>query len=127
MVQGYLESEGIDTILEDDINTHFNSIYPNALGGVKVLVRDEDLEKALLLLQKGGYLNSEKNNKIELVKLDKNTKKGECPFCHSDNIGKAKSPDYIMLIASLILGAFIPSLRQPNICFDCGKEWKYEK
>lgn len=127
IVQGYLESEGIETIMKDEMTTQINNLYSNAIGGVKILVRDVDLERALQLLEKGGYIKAEKVTKIEKVKLEKDTNKSLCPFCHSDNIGKSKSPGYIMLITSLILGAIIPILRRTNICFDCGKEWKYKK
>lgn len=127
MVQGYLESEGIETIMKDEMTIQVNNFYSNAIGGVKILVRDVDLERTLQLLEKGGYLKTEKLTKIEKVKLEKDTNKSQCPFCHSENIGKSKSPGYIMLISSLILGAIIPILRRTNICFDCGKEWKFEK
>lgn len=127
LVQGYLESEGIETIMKDEMTTQVNNLYSNAIGGVKILVRDEDLEKALQLLEQGGYITTEKIAKVETVKLDEATNKNQCPFCHSENIGKSKSPDLIMLIASLIFSAIVPILRRTNICFDCRKEWKYEK
>lgn len=127
MVQGYLESEGIDTMLKDELTTQVNNFYSNALGGVKVLVKEEDLENAQLILQKGGYLNPEKKSKVERVNYDKSTNKKQCPFCLSENIGKRKDPDVIMLIASLILGMIIPIFRRTDICFECGKEWKYRR
>lgn len=127
LVQGYLESEGIETILKDEMTAQVNNFYSNAIGGVKILVRDEDLERSLQLLEQGGYITSEKTVKIETVKYDKTTNKSLCPFCHSENIGKSKSPDSIMLIASMILGVIVPILRRTNICFDCRKEWKYVK
>ena len=127
MVQGYLESEGIDTMLKDELTTQVNNLYSNALGGVKVLVREEDYENALLILQKGGYINPEKEPKIELVYFDNLTNKKQCPFCHSENIGKRKDPDVIMLIISLILNVIFPLFRRTDICFDCGKGWKYRR
>lgn len=127
LVQGYLESEGIETVLKDEMTAQVNNLYSNAIGGVKILVRDEDLERSLQLLEKGGYITSEKTAKIETVMYDKTTNKNQCPFCHSENIGKSKSPDIIMLIASMILGVIVPLLRRTNICFDCRKEWKYVK
>lgn len=127
MVQGYLESEGIDTMLKDELTTQVNNFYSNALGGVKVLVREENYENAQLILQKGGYINPEKEPKIELVYVDNSTNKKQCPFCHSENIGKRKDPDVIMLIASLLLGMIIPIFRRTDICFECGKEWKYRR
>jgi len=127
MVQGYLESEGIDTMLKDELTTQVNNMYSNAVGGVKVMVRDEDYENAQLILQKGGYVNPEKVSKIEIVYCNRAANKKQCPFCHSENIGKKKTPDMIMLIVSLILGTILPIFRRTDMCFDCGKEWIYKR
>lgn len=127
MIQGYLESEGIDTILKDEFTTQVNNMYSNALGGVKVMVRSEAFETAQQVLINGGYINPEKIEKLEIVRLTSSTDKRFCPFCHSDNIGKKKSPDVITLIISLIMGVIFPILRKTDMCFDCGKEWIYKR
>lgn len=127
MVQGYLESEGIETMLKDELTAQVNTMSSYALGGVKVMVREEDYENAQQILQKGGYLIPEKESKIEIV-YDANTiNKKQCPFCHSENIGKKKSPDVITLIISLILGMLFPIFKRTDMCFDCGKEWRYKR
>jgi len=127
MVQGYLESDGIDTMLKDELTSQVNNMYSNAVGGVKVMVREEDYDNAQLILQKGGYINPEKTSKIEIVYRTKSTNKKQCPFCHSENIGKKKNPDVIMVIVSLILGVIFPIFRRTDMCFDCGKEWIYKR
>ena len=127
MIQGYLESEGIVTILKDEMTTQVNNLYSNAVGGVKVMVREEDSENALLILKKGGYINPEKAQKMEVVYITPSTDKKQCPFCHSDNIGKKKSPDVITLIISLLLNVIFPIFRRTDMCFDCGKEWIYKR
>ena len=126
MVQGYLESEGIKSILKDELTTQVNNLYSNAVGGVKVMVMDEDFENAQLILQKGGYINPEKVSKIEIVNRTATTDKKQCPFCHSENIGKKKFHDVIMLIASMIFGLILPMFRRTYMCYDCGKEWIYK-
>jgi hypothetical protein len=127
MVQGYLESEGIETILKDEMTAQVNNFYSNAVGGVKVMVRDEDYENAQQILINGGYINPEKPQKIELVYLTATTNKKQCPFCHSDNIGKKKSPDVITLIITLLLNVIFPIFKRSDRCFDCGKEWIYKR
>lgn len=127
LVQGYLESEGIDTMLKDEFTTQVNNMYSNAVGGVKVMVREEDYENAQQILQQGGYLTPEKVSKIEIVYCNNRTNKKQCPFCNSENIGKKKTPDVIMLIISLILGVIFPLFRRTDMCFDCGKEWIYKR
>jgi Putative prokaryotic signal transducing protein len=127
MVQGYLESEGIETMLKDELTTQVYSMNSNAIGGVKVMVRDEDYESAQQILEKGGYINPEKASKIETVYCSGTTNKKQCPFCHSENIGKKKIPDVIMLIIYLILGVIFPIFRRTDMCFNCGKEWVYKR
>ena len=127
MIQGYLDSEGIVTILKDELITQVNNLYSNAVGGVKVMVRDEDYENAQQILINGGYINPEKPQKIEIVYITSTTDKKQCPFCHSENIGKKKSPDVITLIISLILNVIFPIFRRTNMCFDCGKEWIFRR
>jgi len=127
MVQGYLESEGIETMLKDELTTQVYSMNSFAIGGVKVMVRDEDYESAQKILEKGGYINPEKASKIETVYCNGTTNKKQCPFCHSENIGKKKIPDVIMLIIYLILGVIFPIFRRTDMCFNCGKEWIYKR
>lgn len=127
MVQGYLESEGIVTILKDELTTQVNNLYSNAVGGVKVMVRDEDYEQAQEMLKRGGYITAEKPQKLEIVYLTSTTNKKQCPFCHSENIGKKKSPDVITLIISMMLNVIFPFFRRTDMCFDCGKEWIYKR
>ncbi|HET9571008.1 MAG TPA: DUF2007 domain-containing protein [Bacteroidales bacterium] len=127
MVQGYLESEGVVTILKDEMTTQVNNMYSNAVGGVKVMVREEDFENAQQILKNGGYINPEKPQKIETVILTTTTDKKLCPFCHSENIGKKKTPDVITLIISLILNVIFPIFKRTNMCFDCGKEWVFKR
>lgn len=125
MIQGYLESEGVETMLKDELTTQVHNFYSNAVGGVKVMVREDDYEKAQQILRNGGYIEFEKQIKIELVPLSASTDKKRCPFCQSENIGKQKKPNVMMLVVSLILGMIIPIFKRTDRCFDCGKEWKY--
>ncbi len=125
MIQGYLSSEGIESILKDELTTQVNNFYSNALGGVKVMVRDEDYETTLQLLEKGGYLHPEEPQKVEVVYRTGATPANQCPFCHSEHIGKKKIPDVLMAIVSIVFGQIFPIFRRANHCYDCGKEWVY--
>ena len=127
MVQGYLASEGIESVLKDELITQVQPFYSNAVGGVKVLVREEDEAAALQVLEKGGYLHPEKLEKVEVVFRTSATNVRQCPFCQSENIGKKKLPDVLMLLVSVVFGAIFPVFKRVNKCFDCGKEWVYKK
>ena len=57
LAKAKLESEGIETIINDELTAQVNNFYSNAIGGVKLLVRDKDLEEATKLMTEGGFLN----------------------------------------------------------------------
>jgi hypothetical protein len=52
MAKSYLESEGIEVFLRDEISSRMFNVN----GGVKLLVPDGQMDKALELLRKGGFL-----------------------------------------------------------------------
>lgn len=125
MAQGFLESEGIESFLKDEMTVQVQNFYSNAIGGVKLQVRDGDVEKAKAILESGGYSGMEKLRIIEKVVLEKITNTKECPFCHSENIGKNKNVDVLTIGVFLVLGAIFPIFKLSKTCFDCGKEWKF--
>jgi len=128
MAQGFLESEGIVTMLKDELTVQVNSFYSNAVGGVKLQVKENDYDEALMILQKGGYIVEPGTSAItEIVQVNETTNKKACPFCQSENIGKNKDLDIFSVIVYFILGAFFPIFKSSYRCFDCGKEWKFKK
>ena len=128
MARGFLESEGIDTMLQDELTVQVNSFYSNAVGGVKLQVRERDYEQAIMILQKGGYIvDPGTATNSEVVLVDETTNKNVCPFCKSENIGKNKDLDIFSVIVYLILGALFPIFKPSYRCFDCEKEWKFKK
>lgn len=132
MIQGYLDSEGIESFLKDELTVQVYNFYSNAVGGVKIQVRGDDYDRARAVLKKGGYIKDEEKNvtvqhDVEIVKYDKVVNKKECPFCHSPNIGRSKRLNLISVIVYFILGIFFPVFRRAYKCFDCGREWRYKK
>ncbi len=47
VIRGRLESEGIQTFLKDEMTVQVHNFYSNAVGGVKLQVLTEDVDKAL--------------------------------------------------------------------------------
>ena len=128
MAGGFLESEGIVTMLKDELTVQVNSFYSNAVGGVKLQVKEHDYDEALMILQKGGYIVEPGTSATtEIVQVNDTTNKKACPFCQSANIGKNKDLDIFSVIVYFILGAFFPIFKSSYRCFDCGKEWKFKK
>ena len=129
MAKAWLESEGVETVVQDELTAQVNNFYSNAIGGVKLWVRDTDWEQALQLLKTGGYWSvyDENEKEEDWVWVKKGTEPGHCPFCHSDNIAKAQKLTLVSVILYFILGALFPLFHKTWKCYDCGKAWKYKR
>lgn len=127
MAKTYLESEGLNVVIQDELTAQVNNFYSNAIGGVKLLIRESDFENARQLLQKGGFIQTEAKNEVELIEIEEQTNYACCPFCESEHIGKKKHPNFISVILFFILGALLPIFKKTSVCFDCDKHWKYIK
>lgn len=55
LARNYLESEGIETILQNELASQ---IYSNAVDETKLLVKETDLEKGIKILIRGGYIKT---------------------------------------------------------------------
>ncbi|KIO50567.1 putative signal transducing protein [Flavobacterium hibernum] len=72
---GKLESEGVEVYLRDINTVDSNPIWSNAVGGVKIFVKSDDLEKANKILSDISQFSVNENN--ELIK---------CPNCGAEEI-----------------------------------------
>ena len=136
LVKGYLASNGIETIINDELTPQVINFYSNAIGGVKLLVSDSDYKQGIQLLKDGGYLvdeDSETEDKVEIVLADQFTNKKICPFCSSENIAINHKPGVLFYAVCVIinllvmLGAISSLFKSSYKCFDCGKEWKFKR
>lgn len=73
--QGKLESQGVEVFLRDNNIVDTNPLYSNAVGGVKLYVRNEDLAKANEIL-----------GEVSLYSVDDNHNPIKCPKCGSEAI-----------------------------------------
>lgn len=126
MAQGYLEANGVSTMLQDELTAQ-TSYYSNAVGGVKLLVPKKDGRRAAELLLEGGYVSEEDCDPGEEVELVEGGERGRCPFCGSRNVGRERDEDEWMDLPERLLGMVFPMFRRPWKCFDCGKVWKFKK
>lgn len=135
MIESYLDSHGIETFLKDEMTVQVNIAYSNAIGGVKVLVKESDYEKSIVLLKEGGFItdrNEIGNPEDEVIRIEYSKDQKTCPFCHSENIGLKKRPDSISFILSIFISLIFFSVLAPiykseYTCFDCDKRWKYKR
>ncbi|HEX2936738.1 MAG TPA: DUF2007 domain-containing protein [Bacteroidales bacterium] len=59
MAKGKLESEGIEVLIRDELTAQVNNFYSNAIGGVKLLVKEPDFDTARQLLVEAGYIKEQ--------------------------------------------------------------------
>jgi len=62
LAKGRLESEGIEVQITDELTVQAYNLYSNAIGGVKLMVRMNDLQSAQQILVDAGYLHVPKQN-----------------------------------------------------------------
>ena len=56
ILRGKLESEGIECFIKDELTIQSNPLYSNAIGGVKLQVKESDFNQAVEILKLGGYM-----------------------------------------------------------------------
>jgi hypothetical protein len=121
IVSTKLESEGIRSFVADAHTVTANWLYSNAIGGVKVQVRESDAAEAARILR--------------LAKQDIHAaiSTGEtCPKCNSADIHYetfSLRPVFVSWLLSFLTfgpeGAFIfPFLRRKWKCRTCGHQWR---
>lgn len=67
-----LEAEGIECLVMDELTAQVNPFYSNAIGGVKLQVKESDIPRTIEILKEGGYLKNEPIPQQEsLAKIDK--------------------------------------------------------
>jgi hypothetical protein len=59
MVRVRLEDEGIECLVPDEFTVIMNPLYSNAVGGVRLQVRESDIERAKEVLIHYGYIKTE--------------------------------------------------------------------
>lgn len=78
--KGKLESEGIEVYIRDNNIVDSNPLYSNAVGGIKLFVKEEDLEKAQLIL-----------SEVSKYSIDENNLLIKCPKCNAEQVDMVTS------------------------------------
>ena len=108
-----LEAEGIRAYLQDEHTVTTNPILSQAVGGIKLMVFEEQAPRAQELL-----------HEFEQVYI----KAIKCPRCHSHNVLFVPQPrnpvNWITAIASWFLGNYAVPVKQVYRCFDCDHEFE---
>jgi hypothetical protein len=123
--QNLLESEGITTFLKDELTAQVNNFYSTAIGGVKLLVHNDDLERSRELLIQGGYIRSEDYQAPPEIEVVRTVNRTHCPYCGSEQISKKKEVNPATIIAYFFIHVMIPIFKKTWMCWDCGRSWKF--
>ena len=136
VVRSLLDSEGIETVVLNENIIQVQPFLSNAVGGIKLLVLDEDYERAVEILteaelitavgESAAYRHAELEN-LPSENARRDSSKLTCPFCHSEEIVKEKFSMPVFAISVLLLGFPIPFLRRKYHCFDCGRDFKLKR
>ncbi len=112
LVKGQLEGEGIPAIVADENLVSINWMYSYAIGGVKVKVPENVIDRAQEIL--ASYQNEE--NITEKRDMD------ICPKCSASSIS-ANRYSLWSLIPTLFFLLPIFFRRKKWICDSCGLKW----
>lgn len=55
----YLESKGFEVKLRDEMTAQIVNFFSNAIGGVKIMIREKYYESGIEALKSGGFLAME--------------------------------------------------------------------
>jgi hypothetical protein len=116
IAKSILDSAGIECILVDENMVRLDWFYSNLVGGIKILVRAEDAETAIKLL------DQEVPEKFNVEGVGE-YEQPHCPSCKSMEVsfdGLDKRASYTGLFVSLP----IPTTTKGLKCHSCGLEWK---
>jgi DNA-directed RNA polymerase subunit RPC12/RpoP len=110
--KGKLESEGIEAFLRDNNTVDANPMYSNAIGGVKLYVKNDDFIKATHILSGISQYSLDENN--ELIK---------CPKCDAKQVDMVTSITDIKSLLLFILVLLPFHFKHKYKCEKCNFEF----
>ena len=109
---GRMQEDGIDCWLKDENIVTIDPTLTNAVGGIKLMVAENERMKALQWLWE---MNKEKKAVLS------------CPKCNSHNLEYVSTPrkpgNWLSVLIGVFITSFAPPVEQVYHCFDCGKEF----
>lgn len=117
-----LDREGIWSFIADDNIITWNWLYSNAVGGVKLQVRQPDVKRALQLL-------NEKPDGTKALdeELGEDEQREKCPSCQSPLVHYETYNERLVFLSWLLLRFPLPFLKRKWKCSACGHEWKVKR
>lgn len=115
-----LEAEGIRAALDGEHHIAMDWMISNAVGGVKLLVLDSDVEQATRILQED---ETEKDAAIASDEpIDDDAE--SCPACQSMDFHQERLNRPMAFLSVLFFGFPLPFFSQNLACNSCGHRWR---
>lgn len=112
MILSKLELEGIRAYLQDEHTVTIDPIISNAIGGIKLMVLNDQLDRALALI---AEFESEYQ------------KAGACPQCQSTNVQFLVEPEssrnWLRSMIDKFSGIYGTGSKGIYHCYNCGNEF----
>ena len=115
VAKSILDSAGIESFLADDNVIRMDWFYSNAVGGIKLLVRDEDAAEARELLE------GQAPEKFEVEGVGE-YEQPKCPSCGSFDVS-FEELDRKIAHTGLLMSLPIPAMKHGWSCHACGHSW----
>lgn len=116
IIKGKLEAEGVEVFMADGYTIDTDPLISNAIGGVKLFVKTEDVEKATGILSEIGRYSIDNEGRPVLCP--------ECGHAEVEVMTSVKETDPLMsFLFSLVLGLFPFFVKYKYRCNNCGNEF----
>jgi len=115
-VKSMLDSEGIDCVLSDENLVRMDWFWSGLLGGVKLWVRQQDVDQAQELTDQSSP------DRFEVEGVGEFTQP-RCPECQSTDISFRELNKRVAFV-SAYFGLPIPLKRRGWKCHSCGHSWQ---
>ena len=113
LMMGRIEEAGINCWLKDEQTVTLNPILGNAVGGIKLMINKNDIDKGTEML-----------TALKEIKR----KSFACPNCGSHNIEyittNRKTSNVISSVLTWMLGSYAIGVKQLWHCYDCHEEFE---
>jgi Putative prokaryotic signal transducing protein len=123
LARARLEEAGLDCIVADQNISLIQPMYRNAVGGIKLLVRQSDRAAAREVLlsaaEEQGLIPADDEQGADLESDSRS-----CPECESHFVLQVGIPTLLAVLGVLMLGIPFMFLRPKWRCSSCGHEWR---
>ncbi|PWS31775.1 putative signal transducing protein [Pedobacter paludis] len=125
IIKSRLEDSGFSCFLADENVSTIQPLYNQAIGGVKLIVFERDVDEINQLLAEDNSNLVDENDGTNQVTEEKIL----CEVCGSDNVGYGmatkKKFSWWVILVSVFVGVFLPFKgNKCHHCYNCGHEFK---